>query len=69
MTAPNAFTHRVAPITFKGSEQARVLRAITQQPPRHEPGRIAAPSAGTVAALAIRSSQFDAQRRARRAGA
>lgn len=65
----NAFAARIAPITFKRSEQARVLRAITQQPPRHEPDLIAAPSVGAAAALAIRSSQIEAQRRARRAGA
>lgn len=65
----NAFTARIAPITFKASEQARVLRAIAQQPPRHEPGRIAAPSSGAAAALAIRSSQIEAQQRARRVGA
>jgi len=65
----NAFTARIAPITFKGSEQARVLRAINQQPPRHEPHPSAVLGAGAAAVLAIRNSQFDAQRRARRVGA
>lgn len=68
--APNAFTARSAPtIQFKTSQQARVLRVITQQPPQYDRSCIACPGAGAAAAKAIRSSQIEAQRRARRAGA
>ncbi|MDD2711325.1 MAG: hypothetical protein PHU77_00255 [Simplicispira sp.] len=70
MTAANAFTVRSAPtIQFKTSQQARVLRAITHQPPQYNATPIAARTDGAVAALAIRNSQFEAQRRARRAWA
>lgn len=66
----NAFTARSAPsIQFKLSEQPRVLRSITHQPPQYNARPIAARVDGAVAALAIRSSQIEAQRRARRAGA
>lgn len=66
----NAFTTRIAPsIQFKRSQQARVLRSITQQPPQYHAIPLAARTDGAVAALAIRSSQIEAQRRARRAGA
>lgn len=66
----NAFTVRAAPsIQFKVSQQARVLRSITHQPPQYNAIPIAARTDGAVAALAIRSSQIEAQRRARRVGA
>lgn len=66
----NAFTARIAPsIQFKRSQQARVLRAITQQPPQYDQGCTASPDAGAAAAKAIRGSQIEAQRRARRVGA
>ena len=64
----NAFTARIAPIApFKRSQQARVLRSIAQQPPQYHAIPLAARTDGAVAALAIRSSQIEAQRRARRA--
>lgn len=67
-TVPNAFTTRIAPISpFKLSQQPRVLRAITQQPPQHDRSCIAPACPGVAAALAIRNSQVEAQRRARRA--
>lgn len=66
----NAFTVRSAPtIKFKRSQQARVLRAITHQPPQYNVRPIAARTDGAIAALAIRNSQFEALQRARRAGA
>ena len=66
----NAFTTRIAPITpFKRSQQARVLRSILQQPPQYDQSCIARPGAGAAAAKAIRGSQIEAQRRARRVGA
>lgn len=66
----NAFAVRAAPsIQFKASQQARVLRSITQQPPQYHATPVAVRNDGAVAALAIRSSQIEAQRRARRAGA
>ena len=66
----NAFTVRMAPsIRFKHSEQPRVLRSITTQPPQYDTSCIAVPIAGAAAAQAIRSSQIEAQQRARRAGA
>ena len=65
----NAFTSRIAPIVpFKHAQQARVLRAIVQ-PPKYEKPAIAGRCAGAAAAQAIRGSQIEAQRRARRAGA
>lgn len=67
--AVNAFTARIAPISFARHEQARVLRSITQQPPRHDRSYIAQPGAGAAAARAIRNSQLEAQKRARRVGA
>ena len=66
-TTVNAFTARIAPISFKRHEQARVLRAITQQPPQYDRSYIAQPGAGAAAARAIRNSQIEAQKRARRA--
>ena len=66
----NAFTLRSAPsIQFKASQQPRVLRAITQQPPQYHAIPIAVRTDGAIAALAIRNSQFEARQRARRAGA
>ena len=66
----NAFAVRIAPtIKFKRSQQTRVLRSIAQQPPQYHAIPLAARTDGAVAALAIRSSQIEAQRRARRAGA
>ncbi len=64
----NAFTTRIAPVAFKHYEQTRVLRAITQQPPQYDRSYIAQPGAGAAAARAIRNSQLEAQKRARRAG-
>lgn len=67
MTAPNAFTARIAPITFTRSQQARVLRSIDKQPPQHDRRSIALHDADQLAAAkAVRSSQFEAQKRARR---
>ena len=68
MSTVNAFTTRIAPISFKHYEQPRVLRAITQQPPQYDRSYIAQPGAGAAAARAIRNSQLEAQKRARRAG-
>lgn len=66
----NAFTVRMVPsIRFKRSEQPRVLRSIVTQPPQYHVSSIAARTDGAIAALAIRGSQIEAQRRARRAGA
>ena len=66
----NAFAVRMAPsIRFKRSEPPRVLRSIATQPPQYDTSCIAAPIAGAAAAQAIRASQIEAQRRARRAGA
>lgn len=66
----NAFTAHIAPIVpFTRQQQARVLRAITHQPPQYHAIPIAVRTDGAIAALAIRSSQFEAQRCARRAGA
>ena len=65
--AVNAFTTRISPISFKRHEQARVVRAITQQPPQYDRSYIAQPGAGAAAARAIRNSQLEAQQRARRA--
>lgn len=66
----NAFTARIAPISpFKRSQQARVLRSITHQPPQYNAIPVVARTDGAVAALAIRNSQFEALQRARRAGA
>ena len=68
-TTVNASTTRIAPIKpFKAAEQARVLRSITQQPPQYDRSYIAQPGAGAAAARAIRNSQIEAQKRARRAG-
>ena len=65
----NAFTHRVSPISpFKLSQQPRVLRSIAKQPPQYDRSYIAQPGAGAAAARAIRNSQLEAQKRARRAG-
>ena len=49
------------------AEKARVVRAITQQPPQYDRSYIAQPSAGAAAARAIRNSQIEAQKRSRRA--
>lgn len=65
----NAFTARIAPVSFKQHEQARVLRAIAQQPPRYDRSYITQTSDGAAAARAIRNSQIEAQQRARRFGA
>ena len=65
--AINAFTTRIAPISFKRHEQARVVRAITQQPHQYDRSYIAR-AAAAPAARAIRNSQIEAQKRARRAG-
>ena len=68
MHTPNAFTARISPIApFK--RQARVLRSIAQQPPQYDTSCIAAHDAGAAAAKAIRGSQIEAQRRARRLNA
>lgn len=67
-TTVNAFTARIAPISFARHEQARVLRSIDQQPPQYDRSYIAQPGAGAAAARAIRNSQLEAQQRARRAG-
>ena len=64
----NAFTARISPISFARHEQARVLRAIEQQPPQYDRSYIAQPGAGAAAARAIRNSQIEAQKRSRRAG-
>ena len=68
---PNAFTCRIAPVApvapFKHSQQPRVLRSIDQQPPQYDRSYIAQPGAGAAAARAIRNSQIEAQKRARRA--
>ena len=64
----NAFTHRIAPVApFKHSQQPRVLRSIAKQPPQYDRSYIAQPGAGAAAARAIRNSQIEAQKRARRA--
>lgn len=65
----NAFTHRIAPVApFKHSRQPRVLRSIAKQPPQYDRSYIAQPGgAGAAAARAIRNSQIEAQKRARRA--
>lgn len=65
----NAFTTRIAPISFKRHEQARVLHSIEQQPPQYDRSYIAQPGAGAAAARAIRNSQIEAQKRSRRVGA
>ena len=61
-TTVNAFSTPIAPVAF------RVLRSTTQHPPQYDRSYIAQPGAGAAAARAIRNSQIEAQKRARRAG-
>ena len=57
MSAVNAFTTRIAPISFKHYEQPRVLRSIAKQPPQFGIGQHAAAPKDASALAAVRALQ------------